>query len=251
MKQALAKIFPWFLLIIFLFFSLFAYTKLVGPISFSVSSVSTTKTDIFSVSGEGKAIVKPDIALVNVGIEANGATVKETQNQINTVINKVSTALKGLGIAEKDIKTVNYSINPNYDWGSGRQRIIGYHANTTLEVKVRDIDKANEVIDSATASGANQIGNITFDVEDKTKAEAEARQQAVDEAKKKAGEIAKASGLKLGKIINYSEGSSGLPVPMVRESMKLGLGGGAAPTTDIQPGSSEIRIVVNLSYQLE
>jgi hypothetical protein len=250
MKPAFQKILPAFLLILLFFASLFVYTRLFGPIPFSVNSVTTNKNDAFSVTGEGKAVVKPDIALVSVGVEADSNSVKQVQNQINQTINQVTAALKKLGIEEKDIKTTNYNINPNYDWTNGRQRIIGYHASTNLSIKVRDIDKTNEVIDTATASGANQVGNITFDVDDKTKAEDEARKEAVEEAKKKATQAAKIAGFKLGKIINYQEGKNDLPQPItLRETAKVGLGAGEP--TEVQPGSSEIRIVVTLSYEIE
>lgn len=250
MKQAIQKVFPAFLLIAFFFLSLLLYTKLFGPISLSVKSVTTTKTDSFSVTGEGKAVVKPDIALVSVGVEASGNTVKLVQNQINATINKVTAALKKLGIEEKDIKTTNYNINPTYDWTSGRQRITGYQASTNLSIKVRDLDKVNEVIDTATANGANQVGNIAFDVDDKTKAEEEARKEAVAEAKKKAVEAARIVGFKLGKIVNYQESKGDFPQPIIlREAAKVGVGGGVP--TEVQPGSSEIKIVVTLSYEIE
>ena len=250
MKIIAQKVLPAFLLIILSFVTLFGYTRLLGPIPFSVRSVTTNKNDVFSVTGEGEAVVKPDIVLVNVGIEASGNSVTQVQNQINATISKVAASLKELGVNEKDLKTTNYNISPAYDWNSGRQRIIGYNASTNLSVKVRDIDKINEVIDAATANGANQVGNITFDVDDKTKAEEEARKQAVDEAKKKAVEAARIAGFKLGKIINYSEGRNDLPQPvLLRESANVGMGGGAP--TEVQPGSSEIKIFVTLSYEIE
>lgn len=251
MKDQHQKIFPPAATIILFFVALFLYARLAGPIPFAVNSVTTTKTDTFSVSGEGKAIVKPDIALVNAGVEANGATVKQVQDEINKTTNKVTEALKDLGVDEKDIKTVNYSIHPNYDWSSGRQRITGYRASTSLQIKVHNIDNLNQVIDKATASGANNVGNISFDVDDKTKAEEEARKEAVAEAKKKAKQAAEIAGFKLGRIINYSESKNGGEIPIVyREALKLPADAGAEPT-EIQPGSSEIKITVTLSYELQ
>jgi uncharacterized protein YggE len=250
MKDNISKILPGLLIIAFFFLALFLYSHLVGPIPFSVNSITTVKSDIFSVTGEGKSVVKPDIAYVRVGIEANGSTVKQTQTQINTVINNVSKALKGLGVSEDDIKTTNYSIRPNYDWREGRQRITGYQASTSLSVKVREIDKINEVIDSATANGANQVGSISFDVDDRTKAENEARQEAVAEAKRKAQEAARIAGFKLGKIINYSEGGNSYRPLM--DSVRLPVsGGGEMAKTEIEPGTSEITVMVTLSYQIE
>lgn len=244
------KIFSAFLIFVLFFLSLFLYTKLIGPIPFSVISTNTTKTDVFSVSGEGKVIVKPDIAYVSVGVETTGTTVKQTQDKMNTSINTVIASLKKLGIDEKDIKTTNYSIRPTYDWNSGKQRITGYAANTNLQVKVRNIDKVNEVIDQATSSGANQVGGISFDVDNKEKAENEARTQAVEQAKKKAQQVAQIAGFKLGKIINYSESDNNYPRP-INYGGGLMLEKAAAPATDIQTGSSEIKITVSLSYQIE
>ncbi len=231
------------------FILLFVYTKLIGPIPFSVSSVSTSKSTTFDVTGEGKALTSPDIASINAGITAQAATVKGVQDQINSAINRVSAGLKEIGVDSKDIQTRNYDIHPNYDYTSGQQRITGYGANTTLLIKVRNLDTVNNVIDTATANGANQISGVTFDIEDKTKVENEARQKAVSEAKKKAEEAAKIAGFRLGRIINYSENKAGgiRPVPLMMEAADKASG---APT-QVEPGSSEVTISVTLSYEIQ
>lgn len=230
------------------FILLFVYTKLTGPIPFAVSSVTTSKSTTFDVSGEGKVLTSPDIASVNAGITAQAATVKAVQDQINSVINKVSAGLKEIGVDSKDIQTRDYNIHPNYDYTSGQQRITGYGANTTLLVKVRNLDNVNNVIDTATANGANQISGVSFDIEDKAKAENEARQKAVEEAKKKAEQAAKIAGFKLGRIINYSENKAGgiRPVPLMMEATDRASG---APT-QVEPGSSEVTISITLSYEI-
>lgn len=231
------------------FVLLFLYTKLIGPIPFSVSSVTTAKSTAFDVTAQGKAAARPDIANVTVGIQAQGQTVKAVQDQINSVINRVSQALKQQGIDAKDIQTTNYNINPSYDYSGGTQRITGYSADTNLHVKVRNLDKVNEVIDSATDSGANSISGLNFSVDDKTKVEEEARQKAVEEAKKKAQAAAKIAGFKLGRIINYSENFQGgiRPFPLMMETSRAA----GSPSTDVEPGSSEITVNVTLSYEIQ
>lgn len=228
---------------------LFIYTKLVGPIPFSVNSVTTQKSDTFNVTGEGKVSVPPDVALVNVGVQSQSQTVKAAQEQLNSNINKVSSALKQLGIDQRDIQTTNYSINPNYDFRGGSQRITGYTASSNLSIKVRQIDKASAILDAATESGANQIGGITFDVDDRTKAENQAREKAVADAKRKAEAAAKIAGFKLGRIINYQESFGGqIGPPIIRP-----LAQGAAEekiSTQLEPGSNEIKVTVTLSYQI-
>src|SRR3989338_3289786 len=231
------------------FILLFTFTKLFGPIPFSVTSVTTQKSDTFQVSGTGEVSVPPDVASINVGVQAQAPTVKEVQEQLNSNIKRVSEAIKQVGVDQKDIQTTNYSINPNYDYRGTTQRITGYTASSNLSIKVKQIDKANDVIDSATASGANQVGGIFFEVDDKTKAENEARQKAVDEAKRKAQEAAKVAGFKLGRIINYSEDFGGGPIPLPYAMGAAESKIAAQPTQD-EPGSTEITVTVTLSFEI-
>lgn len=245
------KILPPFFIIILFFLSLFFYTRLFGPIPFSVISTTTTKTDIFSVSGEGKATVRPDIAYLTVGIEEKGTTVKEVQDKINSAINKVIAALKNLGIAEKDLKTANYNIYPVFDDNNSQQRIAGFGASTNLSIKIRKLENVNNVIDLAAENGANKISSLSFDVEDRAKAENAARKEAVSQAKKKATQAAKAAGFKLGKIINYSENNENNIRPIAYRQDALKSSEEQVISTDIQSGTTEIKIIVNLSYQLE
>lgn len=252
MKTYIEKIIPAFLVIIFFFLAASVYSKFGNPLSFSVNSNVTNKSDIFTVTGEGTVSIKPDIAYVNVGIQKNASTVKQAQSQINEVMNKIISGLKNLDIDSKNIQTTSYFINPNYDWKDGTQKITGYSASTQLKVKITDLDKINDVIDSATANGANQVSNITLDVDDRDAAQDSARKDAITQANKKAEAAAKAAGFKLGKIISYYENSndSNLVRP-VAYSLKEAAGvADQALNTNIQTGSEEVKIIVNISYQI-
>lgn len=250
MKTYFEKIIPAFLIIIFFFLAASVYSKFSNPLSLLVNSNVTNKTDIFTVTGEGTFSVQPDIAYVDVGIQKTASTVKQAQSQINESMNKIISGLKTLGVDSKNIQTSQYSINPNYDWSSSVQKITGYSANTQLKIKITDIDKINEIIDSATANGANQVNNITFDIENREDAENSARKEAVAEANRKAEAAARAAGFKLGKIISYSENSNDnllRPVAYAVKSMSVA---NEAASTNVQTGNEEIKIVVNLSYQI-
>lgn len=228
------------------FIFLFAYTKLAGPIPFQVTSTSTTKSTTFDVTGEGKASIKPDSANISAGVSATGSSSKEVQDKINSTINKVSEAIKALGVDSKDIQTSNYSVNPTYDYRDGSQKITGYSANTNLTIKVKNIEKAGQVIDAATQAGANNVNNLGFDTTDKTAAENEARTKAVAAAKKKAEDAAKIAGFRLGNIVNYSEGFNGGIRPMMVGAADKA----SASSTNLEPGSNEVVINVTLSYEL-
>lgn len=231
--------------IILFFFILFVFTKLFGPVPFSVDSITTTKSTTFDVSAEGSAEVKPDISNVQAGVSVTGPTSEVVRDRINDAIAKVSEVIKKQGVDSKDIQTANYNINPNYDFDR-EQRITGYSANTTLTIKVRDIERVDSVIDAAVSAGANNVNSLGFTVEDRAKYENEARKEAVEKAKKKAEDAAKIAGFKLGKLINYSESFGGMPIPVALEAQ----GRGGDLGSSIEPGTEEIKVTVTLSYEI-
>jgi uncharacterized protein YggE len=227
------------------------YFRFIGPIPFSVSQTTTEKKTTFDVGAEGKVTAIPDTAEINLGIQINKPTVEGAQKEANQKIKQITTELKKIGIEDKYIKTVNYSVYPNYDYQAG-QKITGYNVNITLRIKVKDFQKINQTIDIGTSQGANQIGALTFTIDDQKLEElqTEARNQAIEKAQKKAKEIAKASGIKIGRLVNVSENASNsIPVPLTARAM--GVGGAPAEKVDtqIQPGESEIIASVVLSYE--
>ena len=232
--------------IVLFFILLFAYTKVAGPIQFSVNNINSTKSDLFQTQGTGKAAAAPDKAILNLGITSDGNSVDSAKEKTNQVAQKIISALKNLGISEKDIKTVNYSITPNFDYSTSR-KTGSYTVSQNFEVKV-PIEKANEAIDLVTASGANMIGNITFVLDDDKQSELEnrARKEAVDKAKKKAEGLAKAAGIRLGKIINVTESFGGNPIPLMMEAKQAD---DISTPTNIVPGESNVEVTVTLTYE--
>ncbi|HUD09859.1 MAG TPA: SIMPL domain-containing protein, partial [Patescibacteria group bacterium] len=186
-------------------------------------------------------------------------TVSDAKNKVNQTADKIITDLKKLGIADKDIKTTDYSINPNYSnevvpvmGGSGQQAITGYTVTQNLEVKVKPIDKANKVVDTATADGANLVGGINFTFSDDLQKtlDQQATQQAVNDAKDKAQSLANVSGIHLGKIVNVVENSN-QPRPLM---MSAGIAGSNAvqtstPPTNVTPGENSLTVDVVLYYE--
>ena len=237
--------------LVLFFIALFVYTKFAGPIPFSITNVTSNKSEAFTVTGEGKVSVKPDIATVNVGVQATGKTVEEVQNNLNKNMNAVTAAVKSSGVDEKDIKTSNYNLSPTYDYSSSRQQITGYQSSSNLTIKVRKIDTANSVVDAATKAGANTIGGISFDVDDKTKAENEARKLAVSDAKAKAELAAQTTGFTLGKIINYQESTNNNRMVPMYAKAEMATDAGAGAPTQLSLGSTDIVLTVTLSYEVK
>lgn len=225
--------------------------KFVSPLP--ISSVVTQKNDLFTVSGTGKVSVIPDTAIIDLGITSSQPTVKAAQNEANTVITNISKAVRELGISEKDIKTSNYSVYPQYDYRTGVvNKITSFQVTANLIITVRELDKANQVIDQATSKGANTVGGINLTVaQDKQKELLQqARDEAVKEAKAKAESLARSAGISLGRIINVQESDTSQPMPLLmnaKMSDAVGQGGGAP--TEIQPGSTDIVSSVTLYYE--
>lgn len=236
--------------VITFFILLFVFSKWGPAINFSTTN--QTKGEPFVVTGEGKVYATPNIAKISVGITQSGVLLANVQKDVNTKTQKLTAAIKNLGIEEKDIKTTSYYLYPQYDYTTGSGKITGYEVSTTYQITIRNIDKINDVISTATASGANAEGGITFDLNDETKKEKlqEARVLAVSEAKDKAQGLAKAAGLTLGKIINVSEYS---PAPTRMVALPV-TGGGMQDKVDttpsIQTGQNEIDITISLSYDV-
>ncbi len=256
-------------IITLLFAAFFIYTKFVGPIPFYINSVSTTKTDLFTSNGEGSASAIPDTASVSLGITKQSTTVSDAQNKTNTATKKIIDNIKKLGIAEKDIKTTNYSVNPNYGsnirplQSNGAEiapmmypirddgnNIIGYTVTQNLEIKVKPIDKVNEVIDASTKSGANLVGGVNFTFSDglRKSLENKARKEAVDNAKAKAKSLAGAAGVRLGKVVNVIENSNFPYYPMALKA-EAGQSGDQPAPSNVTPGENEVIINVIIYYE--
>lgn len=240
--------------VVIFFVLLFVYIKLAGPIPFTVNNINTLNSTPFEVAGAGNASAAPDKAVINMGVTQTGATVTEAQEKTNQAATQIINSMIELGVSENDIKTTNYSVSPNYAnlTVGDNQRITGYTVSQNLEVEV-PIDKANAAVDGATANGANLVGGISFTLDDETeiKLKNEARTEAVAKAKASAQGLAKASGIKLGNVINVRETFGGeYPMPvMAREAVALDAKVESAPTT-ITPGENNIEVSVVLTYQV-
>lgn len=241
--------------IIVFFIVLFVYTKLAGPIPFFINSVNTTKTDLFSSSGEGKITAVPDMATVTVGVTQTSATVADAQEKANKATDKIIQDVKKLGLSDKDIKTTNYSVSPNYSneiipmMGGGQQNITGYTVTQNLEIKINPIDKANKVLDTATADGANLVNGVNFTFSDdlQKSLSSQATQQAVDDAKNKAQGLANAAGIHLGKIVNVVENSN-QPRPLMMAAGVAAKTDQSTPT-NVTPGENTLTVDVVLYYE--
>lgn len=206
--------------------------------------------DSMSVDGEGKVIGVPDVAVVDLGVMTEGKEVLSAQTDNAKKMNNMINKLKGFGMEAKDIQTVNYSISPQYDWTNGKQLLRGYQVSQNLRVKIRDLTKISAVLQVAGEVGVNQISGVTFSIDDPDALRQQAREKAIADANRKAVYLSKATGMKLSKVISVNEYTP--ETPYAFKSYAEGLGGGsvAAPAPQVESGSLEVKINLNVTYEI-
>lgn len=195
-----------------------------------------------TVSATGSVTLIPDVARVSLGVTVNKPSVKAARDAAGTAMNAIIDGLKGLGIDEKDIKTTGIDLSPQYN--TGGTKVIGYRMSERLQVTVRDLDKAGDVVDTATAKGATNVDGIWFEVADPAKAMDQARAAAIAQARTSAATMASAAGVSLGDVVSISESSASWPMTYayadaVRDS-----------ATPVQPGTQDVQATVTVTFEI-
>jgi len=216
-----------------------------------VNSEGATTTGI-NVSGTGRASGTPDTVVLQLGVQAEARTVAEARDLAARAAQGVIDSLKKNGVDDRDIRTVQFDIQPQFDAGvRGTPTVRAYRVSNVLSVKVRKIDNAGKVIDDAAAAGGNNtvVQSIAFSIDDPTKLEARAREAAVKEARDKAEQLAKLGGVKLGNPITITEGGGPQPIFINAAALVAPRTGG--DSTPIQSGQLDVTITVSVLYRIE
>jgi len=220
-----------------------------GPTTINQAGPEAVRT--LNVNGVGQVDLTPDIAYIYIGVHTEGKTASEAVDSNKSQTTAVIDALKNAKVADKDIRTTNFSIWPSQQYGpDGSVTGTVYMVDNTVYVIVRDIDSLGSLLDDSISAGANSVNSIQFDVADKTQAIKDARAKAVDDAKTQAQEVADAAGITLGEIqgISFYDNS---PYPLANG--KGGSGGtmAANTTVPIQPGQLTISVSINITFAIK
>jgi uncharacterized protein YggE len=215
-----------------------------------VAGAPTTGTDLalhtLTVQGSGKVTVVPDVARVYLGVTLTKPTVKEARDAAAKAMASVIAAIKGLGVADADLQTTGLSLSARYANGSST-RIVGYVISEQVQVTVRDLDKAGDIVDAATARGATDVNGISFGLAAPAKALDDARAAAITAARTSGLAMANAAHVTLGAVVSISDGSA--PTPIYYG------GAGAAPAADlrtpVQPGTQDVSAMVTVVFELD
>ncbi len=204
-----------------------------------------------AVTGVGEVVVTPDVGFFEVGVQATAASVATAREAAARGADAVISSLKKNGVDAKDIRTAGFNIQPQYGSPTrdGEPRIIGYQVFNTVSVKVRKLDNFSKIIDDATDAGGDltRVSGVRFGLEDDQKAVAEARNLAVEDARKKAEQLAKATGTKLGDPLSITEFSGGQPELLAADSFAPKVAGAATP---IETGTGKVVVNVQVRWAI-
>ncbi len=264
-----------------LFGLLLATASLTGcaPHTIEVTSPGMNGMEGLRVSGQGEARGAPDVAKATLGVEVRAATSQDATRQVNEQMTAVIAALKGAGVPDKDIRTEQVSIyfeqemRPPVPYAMEMAPATApanppgksapakpppppepelpkgfYRASNTVEVTIRDLDKASAILTAGTNAGANSMYGLRFELEDNSKVLSQAREKAVADARKNAEELARLSGVKLGPIVSINE-NRGFSGPIMPMAMKAEAARDAS--MPVERGELTVSSQVDIVYSLE
>jgi uncharacterized protein YggE len=235
--------------------SVWLWDQLSSPAAAQSSEVSPAEN--ITVVGQGSVRMSPDIAQISIGMETSADTVGEAVAENEAQMEEILAALLAAGIDEKDIQTMNYSIQldrypeqvlrtESSSAESADEPAPVYRVSNMVTVTVRDLESVGDVLDAVIEAGANNIWGISFALDDPTTAQAEARSKAMEDALARAEALAELGGVELGPVMSISEVVGATPVPLAAMSERAVAGAGP-----ISPGELEISYQVQVSYFIE
>lgn len=255
-QEQILKMVRWVSILLVIFLAVISIRQIKGIWN------DNTFPSVISVTGKGEAISIPDIATFSFSVNENGKTVKEAQDKATEKINGALASVKAGGVAEKDIKTLSYSINPHYDYVQGvcngyvcppgKSVLNGYDVSQTIEVKIRDLSKAGDLFDTIGKAGIQTVNGLSFSIDNIDSVKAAARADAIEKAKAQAKKIAKDLGVRLVKITGYDEpGSIQYPVAFGGETMSLdAVRVKTAATPQVPTGEQKVTSNVTITYEI-
>lgn len=212
-----------------------------------VQPISGTRLDI-SATGEVSRV--PDVAIISTGVVTRAPTATGAIQQNAARMERVRTALRRAGIADKDIQTSSINLNPEYHYEQNKPpRLTGYQASNQVSVRFRDIGETGKILDALVAEGANQISGPNLTIDKPEEALDEARMKAIANGRARADLYARALGMRVVRLLSVSEsGGYAVPPPMpmyARAEMAQDA------STKIDPGEQKVQVGVSMSFELQ
>ncbi|HEV7666469.1 MAG TPA: SIMPL domain-containing protein, partial [Chloroflexota bacterium] len=203
-----------------------------------------------SVVGQGIVLAQPNTAHITLGSEVFDQSLANAQAEASRRMDAVINKLKASGIADTDIHTISFNINPQYDFRDQNQPVLrGYQVQNLVDVKTTNVSGLGPLIDDAIAAGATRVYGVRFEASNMEDLKNQARDQAMQNARAKAEQLARDAGVSLGRPITIEESDTGGVTP--QRSLQIApqaAAPAAAPQTPIQPGELQVQTTVHVVW---
>ena len=201
------------------------------------------------VSADGEASVAPDVAIVTLAVSGEGKELGPARDDVNRRSSAVLAVLRKQKIADGDINAPDVGIHPQYDYRKGQQ-MVGYRVSRQVTVKVRDLDRLGEVLDTVVAAGANELFGAQMSAADPSAAEHAALEAAMAAARAKAEVLAAAADVKLGRVARIEEDADRGDMPMPRMRMMGAMAEAVDAGTEVATGDLTVTRSIRAWFEL-
>lgn len=233
-----------------------------AAICLAVSSIKSLDKNnnptAITVDGDGEINIVPDSATITATIRESAPTVSEAQSAIDIKAKNLTGELEKLGIDKKDVRSLSYSTRQKYEMRTtqcetppcaSKYEPSGYEAIQTVQIKAHKVELTGQIITQLGTLSINEISGPNFAVDDNEKPKSEARLVAIKNSQAKAEAIAKALGVKLGKVVKFEEDNNISKYPIYFAKSLSAKSGTDAAT--VSPGEDVIKAKVTVTYSLE
>jgi len=203
------------------------------------------------VTADARVTAKPDRAQIDLGVTNRASSSQQAAAENARQADAVLAAVRSAAGTGAQLKTVNYSITPHYQYPKGAEPTIdGYVATNVVQVTLDDLAKIGAVLDAATHAGSNQVQGIRFTLRDQDAVRASALREAATRARAQADVLAAALGLKVVRVLNVEESSPGImPLPVYAGAARVQAMAAAAPTP-VEAGTLDVIANVTLIVEV-
>jgi len=224
--------------------AIFLGLALSAVLAAAPAAAQATRT--ISMTGHGEVRSAPDMAQVTAGVTTSATTAAQALAANTARMKTVFAALQKLGIPEKNIQTVNFSVSPQYANGNNEApRLTGYQVNNEVSVRLEDVGRLGGALDALVSAGANQMNGISFDIREPAPLLEKARAGAIADARLRAETYAKAAGVALGPIQSISEGGGEIRPLRMAAPMVF-----AAKAVPVAAGEQSVTADVSLVWEI-
>jgi uncharacterized protein YggE len=213
----------------------------------TIINSSTTQLSGITVSGTGRAAGPPDVVVLTLGVSLEAQSVATARESAAAAMQRVIDSLKSNGVADRNIQTTHFSIQPQYDFTTRGQTLRGYRVSNVVTARISQIDNAGRIIDSAATAGGDSVvvQSIQFKVENQTELQNQAREEAMRQARERAEQLARTAGVRLVRPIKIDEGVQPV-LPQFDIAART-----AQADTPIEAGELQITVNVTVTYAIE